>query len=193
MRPRPDLDVSHPFREVIKRLYSAYFYVWRGFSHGLELLLGSEKGTFGYAGIPEWLGDTDYLLRTSQRIPTVLQQVYNTIEDPVFQQDNAPVHKAKTVIAWFEENNIDLEDHPLVSPDLNPIEYVRTELKKRLHHQYPDIIDTPGRPDKVKERLAEVLPLVWDTIPEELFDKLWQSMPNRVNVVIEAKGWYTKY
>lgn len=97
------------------------------------------------------------------------------------------------MIAWFEENNIDLEHHPALSPDLNPIEHVWTELKKRLHQQYPDIVDTPGMPDKVKEKLAEVLPLVWDTIPEEFFEKLWRSMPSRVEAVIEAKGWYTKY
>jgi len=42
-------------------------------------------------------------------------------------------------------------------------------------------------------RLAEVLPLVWDTIPEEFFQKLWKSMPGTVASVLEAKGGYTKY
>ena len=45
----------------------------------------------------------------------------------------------------------------------------------------------------VKKKLAEVLPLVWDTIPEEFFEKLWKSMPARVAAVLEAKGGYTKY
>jgi hypothetical protein len=53
--------------------------------------------------------------------------------------------------------------------------------------------DKPGGPDEIKERLAEVLPLVWDTIPEEFFEKLWRSMSDRVAAVIEARGWYTKY
>lgn len=65
-----------------------------------------------------------YLALLKEYLPLVLQQVHNTMEDLIFQQDNAPVHKAKTVIAWFEENNIDLEDHPPLLPDLNPIEYV---------------------------------------------------------------------
>ncbi|KAH0614584.1 uncharacterized protein H6S33_000220 [Morchella sextelata] len=68
-----------------------------------------------------------------------------------------------------------------------------SKLKKRLQIQYPQIKDTPGGPDKVRERLAEVLPLVWDTIPEEFFEKLWRSMPDRVAAVIEAREWYTKY
>lgn len=45
----------------------------------------------------------------------------------------------------------------------------------------------------VKTKLAGVLPIVWDTIPEEFFEKLWRSMSNRVTAVIEVKGWYTRY
>lgn len=97
------------------------------------------------------------------------------------------------MLQWFEENNIKVEVHPPYSPDLNPIENVWVELKKRLQTQYPQIKNTLGGPDKVTERLAEVLPLVWDTIPEEFFEKLWRSMPDRVAAVIEARGWYTKY
>jgi len=40
----------------------------------------------------------------------------------------------------------------------------------------------------VKNRLVEVLPLVWETISEEFFEKLWKSMPDRVAAVLEAKG-----
>lgn len=48
-------------------------------------------------------------------------------------------------------------------------------------------------PKTVKKELAKILPLVWETIPEEFFEKLWKSMSDRVAAVIEAKGWYTKY
>ena len=94
---------------------------------------------------------------------------------------------------WFERMNITVEDHPPYSPDLNPIEHIWVELKRRLHQQYPGIADTRGGPKAVKKRLREVLPLVWETIPLEFFEKLWRSMPNRVAAVIEAKGWYTWY
>lgn len=70
-----------------------------------------------------------------------------------------------------------------------------TELKIRLQQQYQDIKDTPEGPVKVKEKLAEVLPLVWETIPNEPFERLWtrRSMPVRVEAVIQAEEWYTKY
>jgi hypothetical protein len=45
----------------------------------------------------------------------------------------------------------------------------------------------------VKSRLAEVLPEIWKEIPEPYFERLWKCMPNRVAVVIDAKGWYTRY
>jgi len=108
-------------------------------------------------------------------------------------QDNSSVHTAHDTLEWFDENNIDLEDHPPLSPDLNLIEHAWVELKRRLHQQYPDILDTPGGPDRIRARLAEVLPLIWDTIPDSFFKKLWQSMPSRVAAVIDVKGWYTCY
>jgi len=111
------------------------------------------------------------------------------LEDILFQQDNAPVHKAYNVMDWLERHSIEVVDHSPYSPDLNPIEHVWVELKKGLHQQYPRIADTPGGKETVKKRLAQVLPLVWETIPE-FFEKLWKSMPDRVATVLEARGLY---
>jgi transposase len=94
---------------------------------------------------------------------------------------------------WFERNCVELVEHSPYSLDLNPIKHVWVELKKRFHQQYPRIGDTPGGKKAVKKRLAQVLPLVWETIPEEFFEKLWISIPNRVAAVLEARGGYTKY
>ena len=67
------------------------------------------------------------------------------------------------------------------------------ELKKRLHDLHPDIATTPAGFKKVKERLAQVLPEVWETIPPEFFESLWRSMPDRVQTVLDAQGSYTRY
>ena len=45
----------------------------------------------------------------------------------------------------------------------------------------------------MKARLAEVLPLCWEKILETHFETLWKSMPDRVQAVIEAKGWQARY
>ena len=62
-----------------------------------------------------------------------------------------------------------------------------------MHQQSPRIGDTLGGKEAVWKRLAQVLPLVWETILEECFEKLWKSMPNTVAAVLEARGSYTKY
>ena len=84
-------------------------------------------------------------------------------------------------------------EHPPYSPDFNPIEHTWVELKRRLHPKYPHLGDTPGGPVKVREKLAIILPEIWDEIPSSHFEKLVQSMPDRVAAVIDAKGWYTRY
>lgn len=126
-------------------------------------------------------------------LPSVLRSALIIYPYVSFQHDNAPVHTARIITEWFDHNNIELEAHPPYSPDLNPIEHVWVELKKRLQQQYPGIADTRGGPPAIKRELARILPLVWETIPPEFFEKTAASMPQRVEAVIQAKGWYTKY
>ena len=118
----------------------------------------------------------------------IVYKIHNTIGDPVFQQDNALIHKAGRIMQFFEKYNIDLLTHPPYSPDLNPIEHVWVLLKRQLLIDYPNIGNTPGGPPAEKARLAQVLPRVWDNIPQKHFEALWKSMPARVEAVIEAKG-----
>jgi transposase len=109
-------------------------------------------------------------------------------------QDNAKIHTANVIQDWFEENNIEVMDWPPYSPDLNPIEHVWKHLKEKMHERYPDISNTPGGPDAVRERLSQVLPEIWEKdISGEFLESLWESMPQRVEAVIKANGWYTKY
>jgi hypothetical protein len=124
----------------------------------------------------------------------VHQEVHDTIGDPLFQQDNARIHTAKDTMAWFEEHNIEVMEWPAASPDLNPIEHCWKRMKEMMHIHYPDIVRTPGGPEAVRKRLAEALNEVWmKYIDGEFLEKLWESMPRRMEAVIRAKGWYTKY
>jgi transposase len=50
----------------------------------------------------------------------------------IFQQDNAPCHKARRVNDWFTENGIRVLQWPARSPDLNPIENVWTVIDRKL-------------------------------------------------------------
>jgi len=46
------------------------------------------------------------------------------LEDDLFEPDNAPVHKAYSVMDWMEKNSIEVVDHRPHSLDISPIEHV---------------------------------------------------------------------
>ena len=47
-------------------------------------------------------------------------------------QNNAPCHKAKTSVSWFERNKIKCLDWPPTSPDLNPIKNIWSDIDRKL-------------------------------------------------------------
>ena len=113
--------------------------------------------------------------------------------EPLFMQDGAKVHTAKLSMAFFEDHGIMLYNHPPYSPDLNPIEHIWVHMKHKLHRMYPDVVNLRGSPQTIQRRLAEILPQVWEEIPEGYFEAMLDSMPDRVQAVIDARGWYTRY
>ena len=63
------------------------------------------------------------------------------LESFVFQQDNAPCHRAKIVKIWKVEKGITATDWPPFSPDSNPIENIWSYIDKKLHEVNMDSLE----------------------------------------------------
>ncbi len=81
---------------------------------------------------------------------------------------------------------------PPYSPDLNPIENLWSVLKQLIYERYPELEHANDTADTL-ERLIAAAMEVWELVEQRVHYSLSDSMPHRVQAVIEAEGWYTKY
>jgi transposase len=114
-------------------------------------------------------------------------------DDYIFIQDNAPIHKSRYAMEWFEKVGVTLLlDWSPYSPDLNPIEHIWFRLKEAVYQINPRFDEIQGD-DNIREALKEVLPEAWRAILSEVVRGVLQSMPARMKAVVDVEGWHTKY
>ena len=101
----------------------------------------------------------------------------------MFQQDNAPCHRAKLVKDWFQDQNIEVLAWPANSPDLNCIENLWSWLDKEIAKQESRSLD----------ELKEIVPNILNNVPKSILENLIDSMPNRINQCLKNKGASTRY
>ena len=114
-------------------------------------------------------------------------------EGDLYQQDNARIHTARKTMEWLEENGIDTIDWPAYSPDLNPIEHIWAKLKELVYKLHPELIEQKQRGGEVPTLLLDALQDGWKALPEDFITSCIESVPRRLQAVIDAQGWYTRY
>lgn len=156
-------SVSHP----------AKINVWGCFSgHGLGVLVPIDGN----------LNASQYVQILDKNLRGVVERLYEH-EEWYLMQDNSPIHNANRTYEYLEKKGVSLLDWPAYSPDLNPIENVWGEMKRRLQF---------CRPRNAVE-LQKCVENIWNNLSEEYITNLLKSMPNRVLAVIAKKGEATKY
>lgn len=135
--------------------------------------------------LPEGLDSETYLTILEEELLHTSEYYFGKRENFTLVQDGASCHTARQVRGWFKQHRIEVLPFPANSPDLNPIENLWAELKKRVAEKHPHIAN--------KEQLWEAIEEEYETIPTEYCKHLAESMPARLQAVIDAKGGPTKY
>jgi transposase len=110
----------------------------------------------------------------------------------IFMQDNVCIHAAKMVKKWSEDEGIPKLKWPLYSPDLNPIKHLWAQLKQWIHEHYPKLNEM-GANKEAYQSLFQAIRKGWEAIAQNAINDLIKSMDTRVNAVLHAKGWYTRF
>ena len=95
-----------------------------------------------------------------------------------FQQDNASPHAAGTSQAWFHNHGIDVIDWAAWSPDLNPIEELWNDLKRRVYGRHP----------KTMDELERYITEEWAATDLNFISHICRNMPRCLQLVIENNG-----
>lgn len=99
--------------------------------------------------------------------------------------DNARCHVASSVTQYLHEVGIQTLSWPARSPDLNPIEHIWDNLKRRVRARSP----VPTTLGELKTAVVEE----WHNIPQSEIQDVMDGLPNRLQEVIRARGGNTHY
>ena len=101
----------------------------------------------------------------------------------VFQIDNDPKHTSKVVEKWLKDNKVKVLEWPSQSPDLNRIEHLWEELKKRVQARRPTNLTT----------LHQLCQEEWAKIHPTYCGKLVEGYQKHLTQVKQFKDNATKY
>lgn len=117
--------------------------------------------------------------------PHVMPFSHRVGADFTLMHDNARPHTAGTTAAVLAAAQINVLPWPANSPDLNPIEHLWDQLKRRVRETQDNIHS--------QRQLIDALVRCWEEIPQENIQHLVESMPSRLRECLTNRGGHTRY
>ena len=149
-------------------------------------------GSIGYSGPGVLVTLPRNLTMNSRRYKELLRRhLYMSLrfcrisrKDAIFQQDGATCHTAHIIGNYLDSIKISyIKPWPGNSPDLNPIEHVWAEMKRLLQ----------GRDTSSIPKLEAEIHNIWLNLDRDYLKTLIDSVPDRLQAVIDRKGMNTRY
>ncbi len=100
-----------------------------------------------------------------------------------FQHDNWAVHRAAPTRTHLFTTGIEVLKWPPYSPDLNPIENLWNDLKRRVYARHPKTI----------VQLKKFIMAEWKATTVQYASNLCRSMPVRLELLVANGGHRVKY
>jgi hypothetical protein len=100
-----------------------------------------------------------------------------------FQQDHSSIHDLRVVQEWLSlQAHVELIDWPPRAPDMNPIENMWSEVKRKLQETWPAL--SPRNSDKLWTLVSDA----WDEVAssQRYVQLLIESVTRRMKSVVEA-------
>ena len=121
--------------------------------------------------------------KTSGRKKKLTERDKRQIIRHVNENPRSTLGQIKAAKEFYKKHKWMLLDWPSQSPDLNPIEHLWDELDRRV----------PSQDRRTFVTFKSALFREWSAIAKERIEKLVESMPRRLQAVIDAKGGHTRY
>ena len=122
-----------------------------------------------------------YIRVLSEHLVPILPHNSNII----FQQDGAPAHRAKATQRYLISKKCNILPWPPSSPNMSIIEHAWPILKR--------LIKARPRHPRNEEELWVAAQEEWLKVTRAEIENLYDSIPDRVEALYQAKGWYTRY
>jgi Mn-dependent DtxR family transcriptional regulator len=152
--------------------------VWMAFSGSgkLRIIQRIERPTL----------NADYY--TSNILPTIERTVLEN--GLIFMQDLSSIHTSRLTTHVLRERNWRVMwDWPPKGPDMNPVENIWAELVRRIEEWRRSRDESNDN----RDQLWEDIQAAFESLGEDYFDGLVDSMSRRIHQVVLARGGWTKY